>query len=259
MTPAKQTCLRTTGSFASHPEAGRHARNGCLFICIVQLVFHGSHAGTLDDFESEARRPMQSFKTPRENRQCDDFIDCFITEPFFDAILDHTVGAIGEDIDDLANNRQTLHNVYMTYDHQDVDNKIFANHYELNLELQKIGFNCKFSEFSESVPDDTLSLSRCHGLFLLLRGQGLGIALGIGTYRLEGNSEIRGLSTSLPVTLNYNSRLSFKFTYEQYETIESVNAQFFYGRKLRLVGGYKELAAGNVDLSGPYLGLAYKW
>ena len=217
------------------------------------------NAGKLDDFENEAHKPYPSGSSHnrrnKSNDDCDSFIDCVFIEPFFEPIMND----IANSFVDSVNRKQNLHNVYLTADYQDVDDNVYSNNIEFNLELTSIGFNCKNSEFKESNPNDNLRLSRCHGLYLFQRGKAFGLAFGIGGYELEGNQIKSGLSTSIPITLNINTKVSFKFTYEQYESIELIDAQFFIGKRVRLTGGYKELITGDTDLSGPYIGVAYKW
>lgn len=237
-------------------------KTGCLLAIIFCCNSHGAFAGKLEDFENDAHKPEYSYPyQPKKERKqnCDGFVDCMFIEPFFDAITDAAMDAMEVSISSLANRRQRLHNVYLTYDYQDVDKNVYADNLEFNLELTNIGFNCKASTFNESSPDDRLRLQRCHALFLWHRGRTFGIALGLGRYTLEGDLEKSGFTSSVPITFNFSPRLSFKMTYEQYDSIESFDAQFFLGRKLRLMGGYKSLFTDKLDLSGPYIGIAYKW
>jgi len=118
--------------------------------------------------------------------------------------------------------------------------------------------------FEEGATGDELEIRRICGLYRMSFGRQIEVDLGIGSLTLEGENKTSELAYTVPV-LVYPADwwgIEFRPAWAEFEgsTLEDYDLGLFLNWKgISFKAGYRWLQSDHEDLSGPYLGLAYRY
>jgi hypothetical protein len=118
--------------------------------------------------------------------------------------------------------------------------------------------------FKEDKTGDRLDIRRVYGLYRMSFGRNVEIDLGIGSLTLEGAAKTTEMVYTVPILIYPTDRwgVEFRPAWAQFEgsTLKDYDLGVFLNWKGgSLKAGYRWLMTDNQDLSGPYIGMAFRY
>ncbi len=130
---------------------------------------------------------------------------------------------------------------------------------EIAAELGYGPFAAQFTQtrFEEQEPDDTMILTRWHGLYRMSFGAGVEIDMGFGSLILDGNDQTGRFSFTLPILYHPLPGTGIEFRPAWSENVEEYDLALLAGWNfISLKAGYRWLRSPGRSLNGPYAGLS---
>lgn len=231
---------------------------------LLLLIPLTSHGGKLDDFEKAAATPQHQQTTNTsetsddpDDGECHGFFSCLLSELFSEVSINSPAR-----LDDGpgGNSRPRAE---LDFAYQRIDPTIYALDTSFHSPAGLFDLDVRYTGYVESMPPDSLNISRLSLTLPMRFSDSLKIGVGAGFYELAGNTINSGLSFSLPFTYQspdspWTIGLSPTWADINGNTIRDVDLRLSYRtKKASFFIGNRDIQAGSQSLGGPYVGAGF--
>ncbi len=148
--------------------------------------------------------------------------------------------------------------------YQEVETDVTAWDYLMIVGYGALGFQVRYTVYSEKEPADKLRFAEYHALYRMSLGNHVEVDLGAGAIVLKGAQENSGFSVTAPVFYHPSDHYGFEFR----PVWSSVNensvqdfdvAALFGSRYASIRVGYRWVMSPHKSLDGPEIGVSLRW